>query len=151
MSATNARPEKLKVFFDADVLISGAAPRSRQSAPFILLQLSELTLIEGVSSPYVVEQAERNIQAKLPNALEDFIRLREAAVSLAPDPTTEELERFQGLAHPEDLPVLAAAVLSGCRYLVTRNLQHYPKALGGLQVIDPGRLVRNIRRQLAKL
>jgi len=34
---------------------------------------------------------------------------------------------------------------------VTRNLQHYPKALGGLQVIDPGRLVRNIRRQLAKL
>lgn len=151
MSATSAKPEKLRVFFDADVLISGAAPHSRQSASFILLQLSELTLIEGVSSSYVLEQAERNIRAKLPDALEDFISLGEAAVSLVPDPTIEELERFQGLAHPEDLPVLTAAVLNECRYLVTRNLQHYPKVVDTLRVVDPGQLVRKIRRHLAKL
>lgn len=151
MSATSTKPEKLRVFFDADVLISGAAPRSRQSASFILLQLSELTLIEGVSSSYVLEQAERNIRAKLPDALEDFISLGEAAVSLVPDPTIEELERFQGLAHPEDLPVLTAAVLNECQYLVTRNLQHYPKVVGTLRVVDPGQLVRKIRRHLAKL
>jgi len=151
VNATGVNPEKLRVFFDADALISGAAPRSRQSASFILLELSELTLIDGVSSPYVVEQTERNIRAKLPDVLEDFVHLREAAIRLVPDPTMEELERFRGLAHPEDLPVLASAVISGCRYLITRNLRHYPRAVGGLRVIEPGQLVRKIRRQLSSL
>jgi hypothetical protein len=154
MPSRSARRDKLRVFFDADVLLSGAAPRSRQSASFILLQLSELTILEGVCSPFVVEQVRRNLRSflpRFPQVEQEFLRLQKAALIEVPDPSEEDLEPFHKLAHQEDLPVLVAAVRSGCRYLLTRNLRHYPKRVEELEVIEPGRLVRRIRERVAGL
>jgi len=50
-----------KVFIDADVLIAGSA--STRGASHIVLQLSELTVIEGVISLQVKREAERNLQS----------------------------------------------------------------------------------------
>ena len=73
----------VRVFCDADVLIAGAA--STTGASHILLQLSELTLIECVSSPLAVHEAERNIAAKLPAALPAFREILDAAIDLVPE------------------------------------------------------------------
>ena len=151
--ATGARyiSKQLRVFFDADVLIRAAYPQSRQSASYILLQLSELTLIEGVCSPYVIKQAERNIDEKLPEILAEFKELIEAAIDEVQNAPEESLGRFSSRAHPEDLPVLAAAVLNSCRYLVTVNVRHYPKPPRGLKVVTPGRFVEIAREKLTGL
>lgn len=149
--ATNG---KLRVFFDADVLLSAAAPRSRQSASFILLQLAELTLLEGLCCPFVIEQAQRNCRkflSKVPEIEAEFLRLQQAALAAVPDPPSDRLRALAHVAHDKDLPVLAAAVDSGCRYLVTRNVRHYPSRVANLEVVEPGRLVRRIRSHIALL
>lgn len=142
---------RLRIFFDADVLISGAAPQSRQSASYILIEISEFTLIEGIYSPYVARQAERNIAAKLPAALPDFHRLLNAALTAVSDADAEALPQFQGCAALTDVPVLAAAALNDCRYLITRNVRHFPYPPEGLEVVEPGRLVSRIRSDLSRL
>jgi len=140
---------KLRVFFDADVLIAGAASKTYSSASYILLQLAELTLIDGVICPYVRQEAERNLRAKLPQALPVFRALLRAAVREVPDAPKSKLKGLKGHAHPKDVPVMATALASGCQYLVTFNLKHYPKPPAQLQVVEPGELVRHIRQQLA--
>jgi len=141
----------LRVFFDADVLIAGSATRSPTSASHILLQLAELTLIEGLICPYVREEAERNLQEKLPQGLSVFRALVGTALREVPDPTAEELLPFQGRAEEEDVPVLAAAVREGCAYLVTFNVRDYPDPPEGLRVVEPGELVRRVRAHLVRL
>jgi len=145
------RASKLKVFFDADVLIAGSATRSPTSASHILLQLAELTLIEGLICPYVREEAERNLQEKLPQGLRVFRALVQTALREVPDPTKEELVAYEGRAEEEDVPVLAAAAREGCAYLVTFNVGDYPKPPEGLQVVEPGELVRRVRTHLVRL
>ncbi len=151
-SATNEPiVHKLRIFFDADALIAGSAPQSKKSASFILLQLSELTLIEGVYSSYVQEQAERNLKAKIPDALKTFEGILSTALTKVSDATRHNLEAFEKQAHKTDVPVLAAAVLSKSHYLVTFNVKHFPKASEQIRVVQPGHLLRLLRENLAKL
>ncbi len=150
-STKNATAAKLRVFFDADVLIAGSASKTHSSASYILLQLAELTLIEGLICPYVREEAERNLKKKLPQALPVFRALLKAAVREVPDPTAPAMKPYSGRAHPKDLPVLAAALLNGCHYLVTFNMGDYPDPPKPLQVVEPGQLLRRVRDHLAKL
>lgn len=56
-----------KVFFDSDALVAASA--SRQGADFILLQLSELGLIQGFISQKVGDECRKNLHNKLPEAL----------------------------------------------------------------------------------
>lgn len=147
-SIRNDTAAKLRVFFDADVLIAGSASKTHSSASYILLQLAELTLIEGLICPYVREEVERNLQAKLPQALPVFRVLVQTALKEMPDLSAHSLERWAGRADPKDLPVLAAAASNGCRYLVTFNICDYPEPL---EVLEPGELVRQVREQLVEL
>jgi len=149
--STTADPAKLRVFFDADVLIAGSASKTHSSASYILLQLAELTLIEGLICPYVREEAERNLKGKLPQGLPVFKALLQAALREVPDPPKASLSRWAGRADPKDLPVLVAAVLNDCRYLVTFNTKDYPDPPEPLEVVEPGELVRRIRAHLAEL
>jgi predicted nucleic acid-binding protein len=150
-STRSATVEKLRVFFDADVLIAGSASKTHSSASYILLQLAELTLIEGLICPYVREEVERNLTEKLPQALPVFRALLRTALREVSDPSKEELEQWAGRADPKDLPVLAAALLHDCRYLVTFNTSDYPDPPEPLEVMEPGELVRRVRGQLAEL
>ncbi len=149
-SAT-AAPGKLRVFFDADVLIAGSASKTHSSASYILLQLAELTLIDGLICPYVRVEVERNLKKKLPQALPVFQALVQAALRGVPDPPASALKPWSGRAQAKDLPVLAAALLNGCHYLVTFNTSDYPDPPAPLQVVPPGELLKRVREHLAKL
>lgn len=81
VGAPAARP--LRVFCDADVLISGAA--STVGASHILLRLSELTLVDCFTSRYVLSEVERNLSAKLLGALAAFQLIVHAAFDVVPD------------------------------------------------------------------
>lgn len=139
----------VRVFCDADVLIAGAA--STKGASHILLQLSELTLIDCVTSPTAIAEAERNIAAKLPAASSAFRKILAAAVDVVPEAASSFARPLSGQAHQKDLPILAAAVASGADFLTTFNVRHYRNRTEAPLVVQPRRVVTAIRSLLARL
>ena len=94
---------KPRVFVDAGVLFAGAASPSEHGASLLILRLGELTLIEAVTSEQVLTEAERNLKAKLPEALPLFRLLVERALTVIPSPAAEDVAIHEGRAHPKDL------------------------------------------------
>jgi len=143
------RGDRLRVFFDADVLIAGAV--SATGASYLLLRLTELGLLEGVTCAQVLREVERNLEAKLPAALPIFRALFAAAnISLAPEVPAALLERLRGLAHEDDLPILAAALVGESDYLLTFNVRHYQAPPGAITVARPGTVMARVRRALGQ-
>jgi predicted nucleic acid-binding protein len=141
--------DRLRVFFDANVLIA-AAPSST-GASFLLLRLSESGLIHGCTCPQVLHEAARNVRQKVPSALPVFQGIIAAAnLTVVPDATPGLLTSLQGLAHADDLPILACAIEAHCAFLTTFNVRHYQIPGSRIRVIRPGDLVSRLRRSLAQ-
>ena len=151
-------PAKLRVFVDADVLIAGAASPNAHSASLVVLQMAEITLIEALTSEQVIEEAGRNLLEKLPAALATFRLLVERCLRVVSAPDRSALELYQGLADPKDLPILVAAALAGCPWLVTflvprheGNVRHYRPGHSTVKVVTPGEFVMHVRDTLVHL
>jgi predicted nucleic acid-binding protein len=142
-------PAKPRVFIDADVLIAGAASPNEHSASNLVLRMGELKLIESITSAQVITEAERNIIDKMPKALPAFQLLVSRSLKVVGDPHPAELDDCAGLANPEDLPILVAAIREGCGLLVTFNVRHYQPGHPSITVLKPGDLVLRIRYLLA--
>ncbi|NCO43205.1 PIN domain-containing protein [bacterium] len=138
-----------RVFFDAAVLIAGAA--SRSGAGRLLLKAAELGLVTGITSAQAVAEARRNLEAKLPGAVCAFEQLLSACVTVAGDPSVAAEAQLAGQADSKDLPILAAAVENGAHFLVTFNIRHYSLATERPRVTRPGDLLRAIRGRLSGL
>ena len=157
----------LSVYLDADVLIAGAASPNAYSAAQVVLTLSEITLVDAITSALAVTECHRNIDAKFERPGEvrgRFDDLIARAVDVVEAPSPEQVRRYGPYAHWKDVPHLTAAAQHRCRYLVTYNLADYNVAdynaedvqrearhLATLDVIRPGPLVRTVRAQLAGL
>ena len=138
----------LRVFLDADVLIAGSA--STTGAAHVILQLGELKVIQAISSAQARDEAERNLAAKLPDALAPFRALADAACTWVPDPPPRRRAGLRGKAHPKDVPILAAAVEARCAFLVTFNVRDFrPGDL--LAVENPGAFLDRLRSHLEAL
>jgi predicted nucleic acid-binding protein len=115
------------VFLDADVLIAGSA--STTGASHLLLRLAEAGALEAVTSRQAVQEADRNLLAKLPAAVPAFRAILSSAVRVVADPSPRAAAGFAGQADTDDLPILAAADSSGCDYLEAISQPHYWKGL----------------------
>ncbi len=140
---------KPKLLVDADVLIAGSA--STSGASHIILQLSKLTIIECITSKQAQTEAERNLMEKLPFAVSIFRQLLDVAVKIVNDPLPQELQLFQGQANPKDLPILTAAIINHCNYLVTFNVRHYYPESKEITILRPGEFLERVRRRLTNL
>lgn len=141
--------DKLRVFVDADVIFAGAAAPSEFGASQVILRMGEITLLDCVTSEQAIVEVERNLADKLPGKLPEFRLLVSRCLRVVRDPKPQELEQYFGHAHPEDLPILVAALREQCPYLVTFNVRHYhPKGLQ-IRVSRPGELLQTIRHGLA--
>ena len=145
------KPRKPRVFVDADVLFAGAASPTEHGASLVVLRMAEITLVEAFASEQVIAEAERNLADKLPQALPTFRLLVSRCLRVVPDPQPDDLKPHAGLAHPEDLPILVAALREGCRWLVTFNLRHYRPGHPDLTVLRPGEFVLRVRDLLTYL
>jgi predicted nucleic acid-binding protein len=142
-------PDRLKIFIDADVLIAGSA--STTGAAHLVLRLAELGLLEAMSSGQVRIECERNLRSKLPAALPAFRILSEAACRWVEDPSPRAVGRLRGQADPKDLPILAAAVETGCTSLITFNVRDYHPRGNVIRIETPGQLIARLRGALARL
>ena len=145
------RPAKPRVFIDADVLFAGAASPNEHSASNLVLRMAELTLIEAVTSTQAITEVERSLAEKIPRALPAFRMLVSRCTTVVDDPGPAELVEYVGLADPEDLPILVAAIRSECNLLATFNLRHFQPGYSSVAVLKPGDLVLRVRYLLAHL
>ncbi len=144
-----ATPVKPRLFVDADVLIAASA--STTGASHVLLRLSDLTVIQCIISKQVTIEAERNLQRKLPQALPLFRLLIASAVEQVDDPSAADLLPFAAHAETKDVPILAAACLHNCHYLVTFNVRHFFPPTQTITVLRPGEFLLRLREQLEQL
>jgi predicted nucleic acid-binding protein len=145
------KPAKPRIFIDADVLFAGAASPNEHSASNLILRMAELTLIEAITSFQVITEAERNLESKIPRAMPAFRLLVSRSLKVVDDPALAELEEHRGLADPQDLPILIAAIREGCGLLTTYNVRHYQPGHPSITVLKPGDLVLRIRYLLSQL
>lgn len=146
---TEPASERLSVFIDADVLIAGSS--STTGASHLVLMLSELDLISGVSSEQVRNEVERNLANKLPEALGPFRVLADAAIKWVRNPTVKQLKEFKGQAHQKDLPILVAAIRAGCHSLITFNVRDFHPKGSNIEIEAPGDFLARLRQHISDL
>ena len=82
-----------------------------------------------VADAYVLEEAQRNLEAKFPASLKDFevlLNQLESSATLRCFLPPEIASEFPG----KDRPVLAAAIRSGCHVLLTGDKTHFGPLYG---------------------
>lgn len=144
-------PPKPRVFIDADVLFAGAASPSEHGASLVILRMAEITLIDAVASQQVISEAERNLAAKIPDALPAYRLLVSRCLRTVPDPEPQDLSRWAGLADDKDLPILVAALREQCSWLVSHNVRHFQPGHASIAVLRPGEFLWAVRERLATL
>lgn len=134
----------MRVFLDANILFSAA--KSPGALRHFLKGLHDRshTLI---ADSYVVGEAERNLAAKFPSALDDFSLIigtvevaarasRPLSAEIAPD------------LPEKDRPVLAAAIHHRCDILLTGDKAHfgpyYGKSIQGVEIHSPASLYKKL-------
>lgn len=136
-----------RVFFDASVIIAGGM--SRGGASRALLMLAEAGMFRMVVSRQVLDEVDRNLRRKLPDALPLMAELlTHCAPELLDDPRPGQVGRWLGHIEAKDAPVLEAAVASGVDYLITLNTRDFTAAVSevaGLPILTPGQFVARIR------
>ena len=149
---SQTRPKKVpRVFVDSDVLFAGSASPSEHSASQVILRMAEITLIEALISEQVFTEVERNLTAKLPQALPNFRHLVSRCLQIVPDPTSTLIQAHRGNADVKDLPILVAAAREKCQWLVTFNIVHFQPGLTEVTVLQPGNFIFMVRDLLMQL
>lgn len=138
-----------RVFADASVLIAGAG--SRTGASRAVLVMAEIGLYRLVVSRQVLDETERNLRKKLPAALPVFAELM-AAINpeVVPDPSPEEVIRWQSVIEPKDAPILAAAVAAAPDRFLTLDVKDFIEPVyvaekSELRIEMPAEFVQAIR------
>jgi len=140
----------LTIFFDANVLIAGSF--SQTGASFLLLQLCELGLLKGTTCKQVIDECQKNIQDKLPQAEPIFDKIVACSMEVLPNPIWSEINKYQDMAHRKDLPILTVALTIEADYLVTFDINDfYPDLKLGLRVCKPTELLKEIRIKIMEL
>jgi predicted nucleic acid-binding protein len=113
-----------RIFADANVLIAGAG--SRSGASRAVLMLAEVGLFKLVVCRQVLDEAERNIRKKLPNALKAFAELMAVlTLEIIQDPDPVVWQDWQDIIEAKDAPMLAAAAAAQVDRLLTVNTKDF--------------------------
>jgi hypothetical protein len=113
--------------------------------------MGEITLIDAVTSQQAITEAERNLSAKLPQALTTFRLLVQRSLRVVPDPSRRDLAAHGAIADPRDLPILGAAIGERCQWLVTFNGDDLQPGHPDVTVLRPGAFVQRVRTVLTHL
>ncbi|PSB06937.1 hypothetical protein C7B62_21390 [Pleurocapsa sp. CCALA 161] len=129
----------MKVFLDANILFSAAAPKSN------VAKLIDLVQEHGqcVTSPYAVEEARKNLQLKQFGSLEIFelllitVTVSNKLVLDLPVPIKSK-----------DIPILGSAIAQQCTYLLTGDKRDFGlffgKTVAGVMVVSPKLLAEDL-------
>jgi predicted nucleic acid-binding protein len=119
----------MRVFLDANVLFSACLKQhNRQYAFFELARAGRCALL---TSSYALEEADRNLVRKAPQAQSRLSELADLLQPLAEAPSEPLLAWAEAQGLPaKDAPILAAAVLAQSDLLVTGDRRHFSSLFG---------------------
>jgi predicted nucleic acid-binding protein len=138
----------MKLFLDANVLFTAAySPQGISRAFFALAQAGHCSL---VTSAFALDEARRNLAAKVPAAVEELAKLLPSLL-IVPEPAPDLVRWALQLPLPvKDAPITAAAVQGGVSVLVTgdrRDFDHlFGQTVKGIKVVSP----RDVLAELLK-
>ncbi len=140
--------QRPKVFLDTSALIAGIA--SSRGAARAVLQLAETGLIELIVSRQVIVEADRNIEEKLPEMLNEYRKFIEIlAPVLVDDPSQKDIAKYLTVINPDDTPILASAVTSHADFLITWDKKHFIgkniRVHSNLKIVTPGDFLKHFR------
>ncbi len=140
--------QRPKVFIDTSALIAGIA--SSKGAARAVLQLAEIGLIELIVSRQVIVEADRNIEDKLPEMLNEYRKFIELiAPVLVDDPSHKEVAKYLAVINSDDAPILASAVATGADFLITWDRRHFIgkniRVHSNLKIVTPGEFLKHFR------
>jgi putative PIN family toxin of toxin-antitoxin system len=145
---------KLKVFLDSNVFISGLF--SEKGAPRLILDVLSLWLppLAAITGAYNIAEVERNLRAKLPEALPVFQSCLSAMkIEIVPIPSAEDLKPWAGTTADKDLPVLVSAIQGKADILVTgdkKDLLKIRNRVLPLIIASPGQFLNDILPRFLK-
>ncbi len=138
-----------RVFLDANVYFAASASSTGASA--LILEFASKGLIHVTASRLVLREAERNLRGKRPaKDLQAFHRLLKLVkLRIIPTPSEDACAKYEGIIHPKDVPVLAAAVSAKVDYLITLDRRHFltqtvTTQVKGLAILTPGDFLQEI-------
>lgn len=117
----------MKLFLDANVLFTAAHNPGGKAA--FVIELAGEKYWEVVTSSFAIEEAQRNLEAKFPEALDTFEHLMDGfkvvpAVFNTPCP----------IELPEkDVPIFLSALGAGCTHLLTGDLKDFGRFMNDPQ------------------
>lgn len=137
---------KNRVFIDSSVIIAGLA--SDRGGAHEVLVLAELKVIIPYISEDVVTEVLRNVQKKLPGALEQYYLLFKTLPFIIVDFDNEALESAKKTTNEKDAPILAAAISANVDWLLSLDKHFLLEKWAGkvnFQVCSPGTFLDNLR------
>jgi predicted nucleic acid-binding protein len=136
-----------KIFADSSILIAGAA--SRTGASRAVLTMAEIGLFKLVISEQVLQECQRNLCHKLPDALPIFSQLLAAIdPAIQPNPSLSESAQWTAIIEAKDAPILTAAILAKVDRLLSLNTKDFTSEVAvqsELIIQTPAEFVREIR------
>lgn len=135
----------LKIFLDSSVIISGLF--SHLGASYKILELCCQQKLQPQICGQVLVETERNIAAKIPAALPNYLAIINGLNTLEVSaPTLREVKAAQEIINPKDAPILAAAIKAQSDYFITLDVKHFDllevKEKSGLNIMTPGKFVK---------
>jgi predicted nucleic acid-binding protein len=143
--------KRISVFLDASVLFAAGDSATGASREIIRYLLRRA--IDAVISELALEEAERNLAAKRPQALPYFYVLRDTVPFEIVEPTRDEVLAMQPHTAFKDAPILAAAKKADVYCLVSLDRRHMiekRKEIAkqvGLKILLPAELLNILRQQ----
>lgn len=140
-----------KIFLDANIFF--AAIKSKEGGSYFLLELAKRDLVRIITVAHALSEAERNIGDKLGNPAllrhyTNILSIHPEIHSLSHIPQVLE-ERLQRYVPEKDIPILAGAIMSGVKILITLDRRHFlqnPKLAQlklPLTIMTPGDFIQN--------
>ena len=111
-----------KVLIDSSILIAAAI--SERGAARDLLRRGFRGDLDLSLSSIVLEESERNLRLKAPEALAAFCAFREMLAVHVIDPPANLVSSVARIVELKDSPIVAAAVEAGAAYLATYDRKH---------------------------
>jgi len=139
----------MRAFLDTSVLF--AAAYSETGASREIIRQAIRGAVDLVTSPLVLEEARRNLQAKAPEVLSDLDRLCEAVGFEIVRPTKRDIKVAMQYVVSKDAPIVAAAKRAQVDFLVSLDRRHLVgqpdiAQRSGLKIVLPDELLEEIRQ-----
>lgn len=136
----------ITVFFDASVLFSGFYSSTGSSRA--LLELTKRKVIYGLTSMTVIEELEDNIQ-KFDQSINVDSLINEYGILIREKISNDEIKPYKSFIEEKDCHVVAGAVLTESKYLVTLDKKHLDnqiikEKINDVKIISPRDLLVKI-------